>query len=722
MTALCKCFNLPLSIFRMEAELTIKKDFLEIAQKALQCEGESFTESMPREVCIEWIAHISLGLLLIVIISHFLVYIAVENWFNQILLISFWLLLFVVFIYIWINSIAACCSDCNNGSCSSSAVPCDTNIKMAELDLACSMEDRQSFETLFFLANRKFEGQKSTPRQCDAASEFDILIGEKKLKVFGLKDFEKHTSVLLQSEMYNSVQCCEITLMNLPVQPTCWTLAVPHFSDPLHFIWDINKLSCNSLANSSTDVIIETRNTFLTAYPLFKCPVQDYNSCSNVRFLPADSEAQLWNLSLNESSNVHVCSTPSSFKIPWHSSLECASYLATSSMNKCLLSNFTLQSLHTDYFLSKCPGKGILREKPNVKSGQHSGKQMIRQTAAREEHRVDLQNAKTKIVFEANALPVVRSYTYTTAKQESINLVVRYLNSRCDTVARQKVSVKLSFLHYNDPPHADDTCWVNFCDDTLSVPFDFITKFQARGSHNFTTTTASVDIFSLQVQPAKSCRCAIYPHYSDPPVHIQCFGKYMLKELIAVFEILQFGCDFDCIRLLKMIFGCYVFYATTHANTISVSDDLLHLSFILLNAQPNSGQASNFFGTCFATTPNSSHSARAFRVFAVLHNGHQNESTGHCHLISFASVQVLKIAKRYNERTTGKINIYSLLNYLLMCNCRFIDTCTMQCTYSDTDRKTQSFATKLCGEKGVYQQQCTRNWRWRTCFTLGLCT
>ena len=72
----------------------------------------------------KWIAHFPLGLLLIVIISYVLVDSnAVSGWFHEILVITFWLLLFIAFCYIWVCSIAACCSGlCDNGSCPNSSL------------------------------------------------------------------------------------------------------------------------------------------------------------------------------------------------------------------------------------------------------------------------------------------------------------------------------------------------------------------------------------------------------------------------------------------------------------------------------------------------------------------------------------------------------------------------------------------------------------------------
>ena len=76
-----------------------------------------------------WISYFLLGLLLIKIISYFLVDSnAVGSWFHEILLISFWLLLFVAFYYIWVYSITVCCSGlCDNGCCPNSSFITESN-------------------------------------------------------------------------------------------------------------------------------------------------------------------------------------------------------------------------------------------------------------------------------------------------------------------------------------------------------------------------------------------------------------------------------------------------------------------------------------------------------------------------------------------------------------------------------------------------------------------
>ena len=103
---------------------------------------------------------------------------------------------------------------------------------------------------------------------------------------------------------------------------------------------------------------------------------------------------------------------------------------------------------------------------------------------------------------------------------------------------------------------------------------------------------------------------------------------------------------------------------------ISVADNnLSRFLFTLMNSQPippMTNQA-NWNAVLLCThffTQHYSHFSSIDGVIVVLHDGnHQNNETNHCLLISCTCVQVLKISRRHNARTKGKI--YILHSYLL---------------------------------------------------------
>lgn len=110
-----------ITLMMMVATLILTVMIIKISCDRKKYGGDSHDEDLSKddskgyyyydENWLKWIAHIPLGLLLTVVISYFLVDIAaVSNWFHEILLVSFWFLLFVDLFCIWVHCVGACCS------------------------------------------------------------------------------------------------------------------------------------------------------------------------------------------------------------------------------------------------------------------------------------------------------------------------------------------------------------------------------------------------------------------------------------------------------------------------------------------------------------------------------------------------------------------------------------------------------------------------------------
>ena len=214
--------------------------------------------------------------------------------------------------------------------------------------------------------------------------------------------------------------------------------------------------------------------------------------------------------------------------------------------------------------------------------------------------------------------------------------------------------IALNFPHYSDRPSSPQSWYeYNIVLKGSGCGFEFGSYYVCASVHIKLITISWLDVGAFLITPGYK----LLQDLEQASDSLNTLSRKLHKQHLLP-QIAKLCTEEMTKRWIKFVFCCYVLCTNVlPANTVPATNNdlsLLHVSFVPPKSRRKKDTPNSKLNSC--------HSYSSYGVFAVLHNDHhsihQSEGTSYCFLIC---VQLLKCARRYNETTTGIINIFVIV-------------------------------------------------------------